>query len=357
MASDYDRLFGLPSLNGRVEAFATNVNDTPVFLSKFEAGRAILSNDGTAQWDETRFSQGLAPIAGAKGRHARKNPLTKVARRSACAHVKRSVVLDPKRMFMEREPGALQANAEAYVEGEMKDLVGEITRTKSYMAAESLRGTLTVNATNIPGSEQAFTITYSPNTYTKSAGWATAGTGITSSEIPLLKIDHRQSSGFEAEQAIVGSTVEGYFGGNTEVTTFAQHMLGERFLTTSGQMEGPLFGGLPIGGIMWHVTEGGYIPAGGSFTRYLPTIDQAIVLPRDEMLPDVLGMAEGYGFVPQQNLGPASAAASLIAPAPQRGWYSYAALVPGTPAVELFVGWVGLPVVMRPAAVTVADLD
>lgn len=358
MASDYDRLFGLPSLNGRVEAFGSDVNRPTVFAEKFALhGRDILSEDGTVQWDEITFSQGMAPVAGRKGRHKRKNPLAKVVRRSACMHIKRSVVLDPDRLFFEREPGQLRPNAEAYVEAEMRDLMGEIETTKAYACAESLRGTLTVNSTNVPGSEQAFAIAYSPNIYTKSAGWATVSTGITSSEIPLLKIDHRRSSGFEAAQAICGSTVEGYIGANTEVTTLARNMLGDRFVTQSGQMEGPMFGGLEIGGLKWHVTEGGYIPAGGSFTRYLPTVDEAIVLPADADLRDVLGMATGFGLVPVQNLGPASAAAGLIRPAPQRGWYSYASLVPGTPAVEVFVGWVGLPVVLRPAAVTVADLD
>lgn len=357
MASDYDRLFGLPSLNGRVEAFASDVNRTDVWASKFRMGRSIQSEDGTVQWDEQRFSRGLAPVAGAEGRHPRKDPLTKVARRSAVAHIKRSVVLKSQRLFFEREPGQLRPNAEAYVDSELRDLMGEIKATLAYMAAESLRGTLTVNSTNIPGSQQSFAIAYSPNTYAKSAGWGTSSTGILSSEIPLLKIDHRQSSGHDAAQAIVGSTVEGYMTGNTEVTTLARYQLGDRFVERSGQMEGPMFGGLEVGGLKWHVTEGGYVPEGGSFTRYLPTTDQAIVLPSDEELADVLGMAEGYGMVPRQSLGPASSAASLIAPAPQRGWYSYAALCPGEPAVELFVGYVGLPIVLRPAAVTVADLN
>lgn len=357
MASDYDRLFGLPSLNGRVEAFGSDVSRTSVFSDRFRMGRRLLSMDGTVDWDEIRFSQKLAPVVGRDGRHPRKDPLTKVARSSACAAIKRSVVLKASRLFFERAPGQLRPDAEAYVEAEMRDLVNEIKSTVEYMAAESLRGTLTVNSTNIPGTTQAFTITYSPNTYTKSGGWATNSTTILSTEIPALKADHRQSSGHDIGQAICGSTVEGYIVGNTEVTTLARQQLGDRFVTRAGTMEGKMLGGLEVGGFVWHVTEGGYKADGSTFTRFLPTTDQAIFLPSDAELPDVLGMAEGKGLVPAQMFGPASAAAELIAPAPQEGWYSYACLVPGSPAVELFVGYVGLPVVLRPAAVTVGDLN
>lgn len=354
MASDYERLFGLPSLAGKVEAFRTSVLRPTVWLEKFERfGRQISSLDGTVKWDELVFSQGMAPVAGRQGRHKRKDPLTKIARSSACASIKRSVVLDSNRLFFERETGMLQPNAEAYVEQEMHDLMGEILTTLTYMSAESLRGTLTVNSTNIPGSEQSFAIAYSPNTYTKSAAWSTAGTGILSAEVPALKISHRQSCGMEAAQAIAGNAFEGYFGANTEITNFAANPLGQRMIEASGQMEGAA--ALRVGNLDWHLTEGGYIPEGGSFTRYLPTVDQAIVLPADAELGNVLAMAKGRGLVPAQGIGPASAAASLVRPAAAEGFYAYAALVPGMPAVELFVGYEGMPIVLRPAAVTVVD--
>ena len=352
----YNRLFGLRSLNGRVEAFASPATDSMLFTSKFKRGRTLAAEDGTLEWDELTFGRGLAPVTGHKARFPNMDPLTIVNRKSAVAHLKRSKVLDPYKLWYERLPGTLRPGAAAYVELELRDMVNEINRTVEYMAAESLRGTLTVNAANIPGSSQAFTLTYSPNTYTASAGWATATTGILSSEIPAMKIDFEQTCGLSPRQVIIGSTVEGYMTGNTEITTLARTQLGERLVTQTGVMNGPLLGGLQVGNLDWTITEGGYVPAGGSFTRYLPTTDEAIALPADNELPDVLGMASGRGMIPAQEFGPASAAANLLRPAPSEGFYSYAKLTEDGHAVKLFVGWVGLPVVLRPQAVSVLNL-
>lgn len=356
MATDYERLFGVRSLNGKVEAFGRDVIRTNVFTSKFKAGRPLMAEDGTCEWDEIQFSRALAPVTG----HAAKFPegadLTQVNRRSAVAHIKRSKRLDPYRMFWERAPGQLKPDAKAYVEARMQDAVNEISATIEYLCAESMRGTLTVNSTNIPDSTQAFTISYSPNTYTASNGWATASTKILSAEIPALKQDVEQLCGMAPAQAIAGSTVEAYFTGNTEVQAFGVSQLGERFITQSGSQRGPMLGGLAVGGLSWTATEGGYVPVGGSFTRYMPTTDEAIVLPADSELRDVLGFAEGRGLIPAQEYGPASAAAELIAPAPQAGFYAYAMLEGNGPFILLNVGYVGLPVVLRPSAVCVANL-
>lgn len=355
MATDYQRLFGVQSLNGKVEAFGKDSTKNFAFTRKFQQGRPLEAEDGTLQWDEIRFSRGLAPVTGIKGRHPEKAEMTKVVRRSAVAAIKRSVRLDPHRIHNERAPGELRPNARSYVENEMRDLVNEIASTIEYMAAESARGTLTVNSSNIPGSTQAFTISYSPNTFAPSASWATASTKILSVDIPALKVDIEQLSGLIPAQAIIGTTVEGYVVANTEVQGFAQPLLGQRFIEKSGNLRGPMLGGLELGGLRWEITEGGYIPEGGSFTRYLPDTDEAIVLPDDADLRDVLGWAQGRGMVPRQQYGPASDAAELCAPAGM-GWYSYAALDPDGPFIKLYVGYIGLPIVMRPQGVCVADL-
>lgn len=353
MATDYQRLFGVRSLNGKVEAFGMDAARNYAATRRFQAGRKLMAEDGTCEWDEIQFSRGLAPVTGLKGRHVEKAELTKLVRRSAVMAIKRSVRLDPTRIHSERAPGELRPNARAYVEQELRDLVNEIAATIEYAAMESLRGTLTVNSTNIPGSTQAFAIAYSPNTYAASNSWALASTGILSSELPALKVDIEQLSGLIPRDCLCGSTVEGYMVGNSEVTNLARQALGERFVTQSGNMRGPMLGGLEIGGLQWEITEGGYIPEGGSFTRYMPDTDEVIVLPEDKQ--DVLGLALGRGMVPQQVYGPAAAAAELCVPAGE-GWYSYAALDPDGPFIKLYAGWVGLPIVMRPQGVCVADV-
>lgn len=356
MATDYDRLFGLRSLNGKVEAFARDVIRTNICTSKFLAGRPLMAEDGTCEWDEIQLSRALAPVTGHAAQFPEGTEVTKINRRSAVAHIKRSKRINPYKIHYERAPGLLRPDAAMHVETEMRDAMNEIAATIEYMASKSLLGTLTVNTSNIPDSTQSFTLTYSPNTYTASNSWGTASTKILSAEIPALKQDFEQNCGIAPAQVITGSTVEGYIVGNTEITNFAQQQLGERFITQSGAQRGPMLGGLAVGGLSWTLTEGGYVPSGGAFTRYLSTTDEAIVLPADSELVDVLGYAEGRGMVPAQQYGPASSAAQLIAPAPQTGWYAYAMLEGNGPFIKLCVGYVGLPIVMRPAAVCVANL-
>lgn len=355
MATDYDRMFGTRSLNGKVEIFAQDVTRTRVFQGKFRQGRKLTAEDGSMEWDELRYSRGLAPFTAPHGQFPEGDNLTRVLRKSAVAHIKRSRVLDPDRLFYQRAPGELKPNAQGYLEGEMRDMVNEIGNSLEYISAESMRGTVTINNTNVPGSTVTFTLSYSPNTYTASAAWGTAGTKLLSVEFPALKQDFEQTSGEAPAQGIAGSTVEGYIVGNTEVTNFAQPLMGQRFIEQSGTREGPMLGGLAVGGIPFRITEGGYVPEGGAFTRYMPTTDQAIILPADERLIDVLGWAEGRGLIPQQQYGPASAAAELIQLAPQAGWYSYAMLEGNGPRIRVCVGYVGLPVVIRPDAVMVVD--
>jgi len=357
MTTVHHHLFGTRSLNGKVEIFGEDVTQGNMFQTMFQTqGRQMDAEDGTVEWDELTFGRGLAPVVGYSGEHPNKSTLTKAARSSAVASTKRSVDLEPTKMFFERAPGELRPNARAYVEQEMKDLVQEISNTIEYMCAETLRGTLTVNSTNIPGTTQPFTLTYSPNTYTKSAGWGTAGTKILSSEIPALKTDFEQTSGLSPAQVISGNTVEGFIYLNTETTGFIGDLLGQRFIEAAGTLSGRLFNGLRIGGLDWIVNEKGYERPAGTFVRYLPTTDQAIVLPSNDKLSGVLGWALGRGLVPKRELGPVGSATDMIEVA-QQGWYSYARLVGNVPTVKLFVGHVGLPILIRPDAISVADLN
>lgn len=357
MATDYQRLLGLRSLNGKVEAFGKDVTRTGVFRQKFQSyGRKLVAEDGTFEWDEVTYGRGLAPVTGHAAPFPEGNPLGTVHRKSSVVHIKRMRRLDPYRMHYEREPGTLRPNAAAYVEREMKEAMNEIMATHEYLSAESLRGTVTVNPTNIPGSTQSFTITYSPNTYTASNSWATAATKIISVELNQLKADVEQTCGLSPAQVIGGAAVNGYITGNSEITNYAAPLMGQRFIEQGSVREGPMLGGLLVGGLTWTITEGGYVPEGGAFTRYLPTVDEAIVLPPDGELSEVIGWVEGRGMIPAQQYGPASAAADLCAPAPQQGWYAFAMLDGNGPAILLCVGYVGNPVVLRPAAVCVANL-
>lgn len=357
MSSPAQQLLGLRSLNGRVEAFGEDVTRTKAFTNKFAMGRKLVSLDGSFEWDEVTHSRSLAPVVGRDSPFPLRQELSVTPRRSSVADIKESKVISAERLYENREAGTLRPNAKAVIEMELRDLVNRIGATYEYMCAHTAQGTLTVSAANIPGTSMPFTVTYSPNTFTAAASWATAGTGILSSEVPALKTDYEQTCGLAPAQAIIGSTVEGYFLGNTQVTEYLHRAVGEKILTTAGKLRGPMFDGLAIGGLTWELTEGGYVPDGGSFTRYLAEVDRGILLPSNAELDQVLGMAEAHGYVPAQAMGPAESAADLVRPAPQAGWYAYATLAgPDHPTgVRIYVGYRGLPVLLRPAAVSVFE--
>jgi hypothetical protein len=240
----------------------------------------------------------------------------------------------------------------------LRDLVKAIRKTIEYACARSLAGSLVVSPATIPGSQVTFTVTYAVNTYTAAASWATAGTGILSSELPALKRDHLQTSGMLGRQVIADGTVIGHIYANTQVQAFLQNMLGERFAGAGVVMQGAAFDSFALGDLAWASNEAGYVPQGGSYTKYMPATDNLFLLPADGELRDVLGMALGRGFVPA--IGPevssAEAAGAQWMPAPSRGYYSYAVRSMNPPGVQVFTGWVGLPLVMFPAGVTLADV-
>jgi len=359
MATEQE-LFGIRSLNGKVEAFGQDSLRTRVFTSVVDKGRDLGAEDGTLEWDEKTFSRSLAPVVGHDSPFPERQLLQTINRRSAVAHIKESKIIPARKLYYERESGGLRPNATAVVEEELRDLTNRLAATVEYMASNTLQGSLVVNAANIPGTTIPFTITYTTNAYTAANSWATAGTGILSAEIPALKQDFEQFCGFVPTQVLIGSTIEGFIVGNTEVTTLSRNQLGDRFVTQSGVLNGPMLGGLAVGGLTWDVTEGGYTPDGGAFTRFLPTTDRGIVLPADSELGEVLGLAQGRGFIPQSNLvsdaNATSQVAAMVRPASQMGFYTYATRVDNPAGVRIYAGWVGLPILLRPAAVQVLNL-
>jgi hypothetical protein len=189
-----------------------------------------------------------------------------------------------------------------------------------------------------------------------SASWLTASTGILSSEIPAVVDDYRQTAGLDPAQVIIGRETAGGIYKNSEVVNLLQNPAGAALAATGAAMQGPAFGGFNLGGLFWRVSIGGYVPQGGSFTKYMPATDDFFVLPADSELPNVLGLALGTGFVPgEADVGPAGRAADLCMPASTRGFYSYATRSINPAGVELFVGWVGLPIVLFPSGVLVGD--
>jgi hypothetical protein len=354
----YQRIFGVRTLSGIVEAFAKEQRNNTLFQSKFAAGRPLLPDGDIAEWDEVQMHRHLAPVVGRDSPFPLLEHTTRINRTSSMMHIKLSKKIPAAKLFSERAPGDLRADAQAVIDLELRDMVKVIMNTVEYASAQSLNGTLTVNSTNIPGSSQVFTVTYSTNTYTASNSWATASTGLLSAELPALVDDCRQTSGLEPQEIICGREIAGYVYGNSQVVNLLQSPIGGVLAQTNAARQGPAWGNFRLGDLNWQVSIGGYVPQGGSFTKFMPATDAFFCLPGAEDLPNVLGMALGYGFVPgDADVGPATPqnAANMVARAPSRGFYAYATRTINPVGIELFVGWVGLPVVLFPSGVCVGD--
>jgi len=359
MATPYHRLFGLRSLNGMVRAFDKETRLNTMFQDLFrEKGRQMETEgtDETIEWDETQLSRSLAPIVGRDSPHPMRQNTVTINRTSSVAHIKEGKFIHAHKLYGERGPGELKANAELFVDLQIRDLVKRAKNTIEYLSVNTLNGTVTVNPTTVPGSKVTFTIAYAPNTYTATNSWATLATRISSQEIPALKQDHLQASGLLPRRALIGGTIQGNIAGNTEFQNLMRDRLGPEVAQSAGTLFGQALGGFELGDLTWDVNEAGYVPDGGVFTRFIPATDDLFLLPADEDLPDVLGMALGLGLVPGNDVGPADMAAELIRPAPQRGFYSYAVRSLNPLGVWIYVGWVGMPLLVFPSGLTVADV-
>lgn len=348
-----DPIFDVESLTSTITSFS-NEADSGAVTNLFRAGRPIECLGDSVSWDEIEMHRHLAPISGPDAPSSHQGQATKRVRSSALAHIKVSKMIPGSKLYKERGPGSLSANAEEVLSYELKDLQKMIAASVEYLSASALLGTITVNNTTIPGSTVSFSVAYSPNTYTAGT-WSSASTKIVSSEIVDLMKDHRAASGMVPKIAITEPDVTGYIMQNTEAQTMLSNAFGAAFLQRSAFDPSLNDSGLQIGGLDFRTSDGVYVPEGGSATRYW-TADRIALLPAAKELGGVLAMAEGYGIVPD---GPAFGAAgsSGLRMAPSKGYYAYS-MPCGDPAgVKLVAGWVGLPILLFPSGVTVATVS
>jgi hypothetical protein len=356
MSTQFDRVFGVRSLSDLVVAFGAEEALDSMGQNLFTRGRVMEPAADVVEWDEFQLHRHLAPVTGRDSPFPLLEHATRINRTSSMAHIKIAKVIPAAKLYHEREPGMLVPNAQGVVDQEARDLVKIVRKTIEYLSWRSLEGSCVVSAATIPGSELTFTITYAVNTYTAAAAWTTAGTKILSVELPALKRDHLQSAGMLLRQVVADGTVIGSIYGNTEVQGFLQNQLGEQFARAGVVMQGPAFDGFELGSLNWASNESGYVPQGGAYTKYISATDRAVGLPADGELRDVLGMALGRGFVPAgPDVAPMAGAAGMVMPAPTRGFYSYAERCTDPAGVKVYVGWVGLPIVLFPAGVTLID--
>lgn len=353
MSSPYESLFGTETLTGLIRTFDSEPGNracTQVFARN---AKKLMPVGTLAKWDEVVGSRHLAPITGSEEPAPRQANKAKTTKTSAMADIRVSKFISGDRLFDDRAPGKLLPSAEDVIAEELMDLNNLIGNTKEFLCASALLGTITVNSSTVPGSTMSFTVSFSPQSLSAGASWATASTKIISDEIKDHKQTYKDASGFNVAEMLIDPSIEGYLQANTEAQAFVSNALGSNFLLNGGTLEGAALGGLRFGGLSWTVTDGVYKPEGGSVTRY-KTVDQAIMLPSAPQQREVLGWIEGYGKVPA---GPVYTAngRGAVRQASSRGNFAYAMTMGDPVGVKLIAGWVGLPVLLNPNGVGVLD--
>lgn len=357
-----ERLLGMRTLAGLVEVFAREEANSRAAVQLFEQGAQRLDPlvDGSFEWDEVSFGRHLAAVQGRGAPSIAVTPLNRVVRSSAPAHVGPvSVFIPAHRLHSQRGDGELLPNAPAVIAREMRNLAKLLGNTKEYLAMRALFGTVTVSNATIPGTTAPFTLSFGLNTGTATSSWATASTPIVSSELTNMKLDYMQAIGMNGRIALTTQTVVDYLRGNSQILNLLQQTYGQQLARSAAELfSQSAMEGLELGGLNWRVTEEGYVPEGGSFTRYIPATDKIALLPEVSALGDVLGQAEGYGLIPALggDVLAAEGAAFATRQAPGRGMYAYAVRTVDPLGVKLIMGWTGIYVILTPNGILVWDV-
>lgn len=341
--------FGIKTLSGLVKTFADEPGQK-LFTDLFEkSGKRIEPDGRIVEWDEVTMARALAPVVGESAPFPDATSTQIVARQAPMFDIKLKVDIPASRLFSDRAAGELKDNAASVIANEVQSLTKRVMLTREYAACKALEGSFATSG--VAGSSITFTLSQTTNTLTEAASWSTEATKILSSEIPLIVADVIATAGMVPGIAIITDLEEKKLLANDEIRSWAQQQFGASALYNNSASE-KVLDGLSLGGVQWYKSVGGFVPEGGSFTRFM-TAGRQYWLPAQNMLGEVLGMAEGFGYVPTGRIGGINEAAGLVAKAPTRGFYAYAEGLSNPAGVRLYVGWKGLFFLAFPSAVEV----
>lgn len=360
--SSLERLVGTRVLAGLVEVFAAEEAMNRAASSKFQASARKIEPllDGSFEWDEVQFPRHIAPVVGAESPAVAVTPLGLITRNSAPAHARISHWIPGAKLFGQRGAGELLPNAAATIDREIRGGVKLLGNLKEYLAMRALFGSVVVSNATIPGTKVPFTLSFGLNTYTATDDWSLSTARIVDSELTALRLDYMQAMGLNLSQVITGATIGDYLRRNSGIVNLLAPMLGRQLVESAGELfSRAAVAGIRFGDMDWQLTEEGYVPEGGSFTRYIPATDKFVAMPADGLLGDVLGQCEGFGLVPKNmDVIPAdgSSAAASMGPAPSRGNYAYALMTLDPLGVKIVQGWCGIYVILTPNGLIVCDV-
>ena len=182
---------------------------------------------------------------------------------STFIYVREKKAFEPTTLRWLREPGELAAkNAEAQIRREAADLNNRVDRFVESMCWDALKGTITINEVDVKATvDFGISGAHKP---TAGVHWSQAGADIIGNVKAWKKL-LAQDSGSEASDIYLNSTAMDLVYGNTAIMALVTDRIREQYLGT-GNITGLL-------GLNWHIFDGGYVNAGGSFVGYLSDIN------------------------------------------------------------------------------------
>lgn len=345
-----DHLFGVQEFTTRTRIF----DDEPsqrLFQDLFNASRKTCGAR-VAVWDEVALPRRLASVVSDESPSPAVAPNAKAQRSSPLIHLKASKVLSGYTLEDNRASGQLDASAVREIEDELAGLWKTLQASMEYVSINALLGS--INTANIEGSDVSVTLTYGVGTRNGGA-WTNNTTKILSTEFPNLVDAFVAQAGRAPGMQIIGTGVEGNLILNDEVRAWGQQQYGSLAIFNSPASP-EVLNGAPLGGFQWRKSLGGYVPTGGSFTKFMPNL-KIITLPMKDQLSDVFQMHYGFGLIPVKAYGegtPEAAKTYRRASAP--GPYAYTVGTSDPAGLKLHVGCRFFPVIKDPRQVLVTTV-
>lgn len=271
-----------------------------------------------------------------KGAPSKRVALMPVGRKAgSCIHMAEHKMLDGDRLANVRQMGSRERErAENYIARELRDLDRRRRRLRELAVAQTLTGTLTIDEDDVKATvDYEVDANHKP---TASVSWATNSTDIPDdldTWIDLIEKD----SGFTPEHAWINRSVMRMLMDNTKVKDFLGTSEYKAQVGKLGYIR-------EFHGLTWHIYSQGYVPAGGSFTRYIAD-ERLILCPTPS--PEWINILRGSTMI--ANLS----AEDLVE---VFGEYSHAILEQDPAGYKAIVGDTFIPALFVPDALVYADV-
>jgi len=299
-------------------------------------GQAKRTNGGDSfRYDIRKASRDTAAPKSPGAPSKRVALVPKGTKAGRCIHVAEHKMLDGDRMANVRRMGSREREQlQAYVAAEQLDLSRRRARLRELAGAAMLIGTLSIDEDDVKADvDYDIDNTHKP---TASVSWATSTTDIVT-DIRTWKRLVSQDSGYTPAHALCNEGVMSYLMANDVVKEF----MGEGVYKAQVGQAGYI---TQLCGLTIHVFDHGYIPSGGSFTRYVAD-DKFVIVPTPE--PSWCQVLEGSTYI--KNLG-AEALVEVFGP------FSNAVIEADPAGYKLIVGDTFIPALYVPDAVVYADV-